>query len=348
MADSGGHWANLAEAQKLTQSELLSGVVDIAPKRNPLWLQFPVRQIAGSSVKWNRSNERGTASRMAVGSQLTWTDDITYEQVELSLAQFYKQSPLNKFIAGHYKNFNDYEVQQTMELKRSVAEFINDALVYDDKDYSALHMQGLHHWAVDNTGTDGDQDEGEGALSLLNVREVLDYMKHGTDFMAMSYELARYIDQFYQEGQAQFGDTNTPRPTMGRIIWTPDQQGMPTPSWAGVPIIRTDYLVAEQANTGAGSNARAKHSSGDAQYSILFVKRGGAQREMVDPGAIIHFGSKPEADAQEGEFFFYDRFPKLEDYDASGVRWTAYANLGVGSPLSVCRIYDIELGLPTN
>jgi hypothetical protein len=347
MADSGGHWLNLAEAQKLTQSELLSGVVDIAPKRNPLWLQFPVRQIAGSTVKWNRSNARGTASRMSIGDQLTWTDDITYTQVELSLAQFYKQSPLNKFVSGTYKSWNDYEVQHTLELRRSVAEFINDSLVYDNSDYTSNHMQGLHHWAVDNTGTNGDIDEGEGALSLLNVRTVLDYMKHGTDFMVMSFELARYIDQFYQEGGSQFGDTNVARPTMGRIIWSPDQQGMPTPSWAGVPLIRSDYLVSEQANTGAGSDARAKNSSGDAQYSILFVKRGAAQREMVDPGAIIHFGSKQDVDAQDGEFFFYERFNKLEDYDAAGVRWTSYMNLGVGSPLSICRIYDIELGIPT-
>lgn len=339
MADSGGHWLNLAEVQKLTQSELMAGVVDIAPKRNPLWATLPMRQVRGQSVKWNRSNARRSARRLSTGGQLTWTDNVSYTQVDVELAQFYDQTPLNKFVRDTYDNINNYEAQQLLELRTGVIETLNDALVYDDVDYTTTHMRGMHHWAVDNTGTDGDIDEGEGPLSLINVRTVLDYMLHGTTYMAMSFALARYIDQFYQDSgpasQAQ---------TMGRIVWERNEIGVPQPFWGGHPIIRTDYMVAEQANTGVGSDARAKQSSGDNQYSILFVNAGLGTMQMVDPGAMILFGGEGRG---QGEIFSTTYFPTLEDYDAAGLRLTAYGTMAVGAPRSMCRIYDIELGIPT-
>jgi len=276
---------------------------------------------------------------MAIGQELTWTDNVDYTPMELGLAQFYDQTPLNKFVRDVYKTKTDYEAQQLLEMRTGLIETINDALVYDDVDYTSLHMRGLNHWAVDNTGTDGDIDEGEGALSLMNVRKVLDYMSGGCDYMVMSFSLARYIDQFYQDA----GPASYAQP-VGRFTLTMDQAGKPITSWGGVPVLRSDYMVAEQANTGAGSNARAKNSSGTEMYSILFVKNGAPQRKMVDPGAVIHFGGEDRA---KGEVFRAERFDKLETYDAAGLRLTSYINLGIGAPRSCCRIYDITLDIPT-
>jgi len=339
VADSGGHWANLAEVEKLSQSKLLKGVVDIAPKRGPVLSELPIRQVSGLSTKWNRSDARRTATRMAIGQELLWTDNVTYTQMDLRLAQFYDQTPLNKFVRDVYKDKTDYATQQLLEMRTGIIETLNDALIYDDSDYTGLHMRGLYHWAVDNVGTDGYIDNGEAALSFMNVRKVLDYMSHGCDFMVMSYSLARYIDQFYQDA----GPTSWAG-TMGRIVWDKDEIGKPMMVWAGTPIIRSDYMVAEQANTGAGLDARAKYSSGVAMYSILFVCKGKAQKQMVDPGAIIHFGGE---DRESGELFKVERFDKLEKYDAAGLRLVSYLNLGVGAPRACCAIYDITLDIPT-
>lgn len=341
MADSGGHWLNLAEVAKLTQDELLAGVVDIAPKRGGFLEEFPMRQVHSPNILWNRSNARRTASRLTIGAPLTWSDNVSYSQITIALAQFYDQTPLNKFVRDTYGTINNYEAQQLMEIKTGMIETINDALVYDDVDYDATHMRGFHHWAVDNTGSDGDIDEGEGVLELMNVRKVITAGIHGIDFMAMNFSLANYIDAYYQDtGPADYAGT------MGRIVWTPQQLGLPTPIWGGIPIKRSDYMVAEQANTGVGSDARAKHSSGDEQYSILFFKRGMSTQAMVDPGCIVHFGGNGTEQRSEGQIFKGEYFDKLEGYDAAGIRMTAYLTLGVGAPKSLMRIYDIELGVP--
>lgn len=336
MADSGGHWLNLAELQKLTQSELLPGVIDESPKRGGLLTEFPVRQAMGQSIKWNRSNARRTAGRIAIGQQLTWTDNVTYSQVESSLSIFYDQTPLNKFVRDVYNTVNNYEAQQLLELRTGIVETIEDALIYDDVDYTSLHITGLHHWAVDNSG-DGDIDEAESALQMISSRAMIDYMKYGADFWLMSYNLARYISQFYQESYAGSSSAG-----IGSFIWAPSDIGLPVPVWGGVPIKRSDYMLEEDTNTGQGSTARAK-DSGSNNYSIFLCKRGMGMVER-DPGLNIGFGGDTH---QNGEFFRPERFDKLEDYDAGGLRLTSYLTLMCGSTLGVARIVDVTGAVPT-
>lgn len=337
MADSGGHWLNLAELQKLTQSELLPGVIDEAPKRGGLLTEFPVRQAMGQSLLWNRSNARRSATRIAIGTELTWSDNITYSQVSSALAIFYDQTPLNKFVRDVYGTVNNYEAQQLLELRTGIVETIEDALIYDDVDYNGLHITGLHHWAVDNTG-DGDIDEAESALQLVSARAMVDYMKYGADFWLMSYTLARYIDQFYQEG----GTAVSTRQHLGSFQWMPNDAGMPIPFWAGLPMKRSDYMVEEGANTGQGSNAKSQ-SSGSNNFSAFLCKRGSGMVER-DPGINIGFGGDTH---QNGEFFRPERFEKLEGYDAAGLRLTSYITLMCGSTLGIARITDVTGALPT-
>ncbi len=339
MADSGGHWKNLEELQRLTQSELLPGVIDESPKRGGLLTMFPLRQAMGQSLKWNRSDARRSANRIAIGSELTWSDNITYIPIEAELKIFYDQTPLNKFVRDVYGTINNYEAQQMLELRTGIVETLEDALIYDDVDYNTLQLPGLNHWAVDNTGTDGDIDEQEGALALINIRTVMDYMRHGTDFMLMPFILNRFISQLYQEGS--IGDGNTA--ALGQFVWQPSEVGMPMPWWGGTPIIRSDFMVAEQANTGQGSDARAKNTSGTNMYSIFFCKRGASG--MNDPGINLGFGGDTH---QNGEFFRPERFDKLEDFDAAGLRLTSYITLTTGSTLGIARIQDIVAAIPTS
>ncbi len=332
MADSGGHWANLAEVQKLTESDLIRGVVDESPKRGGILNMLPVRQAKGQSIKWNRSLTRRTATRVDIGAELVWMDNVDYTQKESELKIFYDQTPLNKFVRDTYDTFNDYATQQMLELRTGIWETLEDAHIYDDTDYNALQITGHHHWAVDNTGTDGDIDEGEGPLSLMNIRRVITYMRHGVDFIRLPFTILNQISAFYQEAG------HTPASLLGSFVWGPADAGKRIAFFDGVPLVPTDYLVAEQANTGAGSNARAKNTSGTKMYSMIFVKKGRPSFSASDPGVIMTFGGDTHAN---GQFFRPEFFPTLQNYDAAGLRVVNYGNQIAGSILSVGRIYDI-------
>ena len=58
MAASGGHWATLAEAQKLSQSTKIPGVFEEDIKRNNPIERVPVAQAAGTGLKieWLRED----------------------------------------------------------------------------------------------------------------------------------------------------------------------------------------------------------------------------------------------------------------------------------------------------
>ena len=78
MAEIIGHWANLAEAQKLTQSVLQSGIVETVIENNQLLPLLPVKQLNGKSWQWNREldwNPEDGGDFYGLGDQLIWHAD---------------------------------------------------------------------------------------------------------------------------------------------------------------------------------------------------------------------------------------------------------------------------------
>lgn len=336
MADSGGFWLNLAEAQQLTQPFLVPGVIQEHIRRGGVFDRFPLAQGMGTSIDWRREKGERTAQEIAVGGQLVWTNNVDYTAVSTTLKILYDQTPLDNFVASVYGTMVNYEAITHAAMVKGMLKQLEDRLIYGDTTFSnnSLQFDGLHAWARDNgtqtDGTDLDIDEG-GALALSNMRLLDDTMKLGTDFILMPYEIARRLDAFYQEG-----NTGSTSMSLGSFIWAPNEAGMRVPFWNGIEIVRSDYMVAEQAATGEGSDAMAKYTSGTREYSIFFVKPG--QVMLGEGGMTIAFGG---ATNEAGEVFKTEFFDKLENFDASGIRLTSYIGTLAGSKYSVGRIYGI-------
>jgi hypothetical protein len=334
-----GHWNSLTEVQKLTQSQLVPGIIEEDIKRNNILDRIPVAQALGQSIKWNRevSTLEDDVANVDIGSALTWTSSITYSQQETELKRKYVQRVLDDFIVEVYGTINDYKAIKFMEMQKGMVRRLGDDIFYDDLTYSAGNrdFDGLHALAALQNGTDLDIDEGEAGLSISNMRTQKDAMKHGVDVIYMPYEIARRLDAAYQETGLAALATATAG-TMGMISFGINDIGERVMFFDGSPIVRTDYLVAEQANTGIGSDARAKYSSGDKQYSVFMVKFGAIFNG--DPGLCLGFGNTKNV----GDFYKIVMFEALEDFDASGMRLVNYSAPLLGSKLCLGRIYDIE------
>ena len=124
MADSGGHWKNLTELKKLSQSTLVPGVIEEDIKRENPVMRVPVAQAAntGQSIKWLRESTTAedAVADVAVGGEVSWSEDIEYETVETELKICYLQRKLDKFGKDIYGNVNDYEAQVLLEMKKGV------------------------------------------------------------------------------------------------------------------------------------------------------------------------------------------------------------------------------------
>ena len=328
-----GHWSSLTQCQKLTQSQLIPGVIEEDILRNNILDRIPVAQAAGQSIKWNRESTviDGDVANIDIGEQLSWSASVGYDQQEVELKRKYIQRVLDHFIPDVYGTINNYEAQVLWEMKKGLIRDLGDAIIYDDLTYGTKEFDGLHALAAVQTGTDLDIEQ-SGALSLLNLRKQHDTMKHGVDFAYIPYLIARRIDAAYQEaGLARLASATSG--TMGMISYGVDDQGKRVLFFDGVPFLRTDFLVSETADTGEGSNARAKSSSG--QYTIFHIKFGDVFNG--EPGLTLAFGNTQMV----GQFYKIVPFEDLENYDAAGLRLVSYIAPLLGSKLGLGRVYDL-------
>lgn len=342
MADAGGHWNNLAEAQKLTQGTLVPGIIEEDISEGGLIGRLPVMQVPGQEIIYNRENDLPVAARAGRGSTFQWQDATTYSQITRELSTGYIQTPLDQFVESQYGNFNNYAAIQAIEDRKALMKLVENDLVYGNDDSTVgdvLQPKGLHQLAAlypqANAGSQESNtnslniDEGEAGLQLSNLRALEDSMQHGIDFWLFPYEIARRLDAHVQENAITTS-------TFGQISFGINEVGQRVSFWNGVPIVRSRYLVAEEANTGVDTTTlRAKQSTTANNFSVFAIKMGQVARR--EPGLSLGFGNS----GQQGEFFKTVFFPNLEDFDASGLRNVAYYNLVDGSTMSIGRIYDI-------
>ncbi len=349
MASSGGHWATLAQAQKLTQSTKIPGVIEEDIKRNNPIERVPVAQAAGTGLKieWLRelTITEDAVVFAGIGDQLSWSEDVTYTEVESQLRYLYIQRKLDRFVQNIYGTYNDYKVQVLMESEKGLIRKLGDKFLYADTTYGGTptEFDGLHALVAERgapwttsalTNSKKNMDMASGALSLLYLRTQIDDMKAGVSEILVPPQIGIRFDAAYEErGFTYAVSSNETAHLLTRGV---NQFGLPILFFAGLPLVRTDYLVAEEDGTGTGSssNARAKFSSTRA-YSIFPVLYGNVMDRM--PGLTYAFGGTEGA----GDLFEMWMWERLEDFNAGGIRLDSYGTVLLGSTHGLGRIFDI-------
>lgn len=343
MADSGGHWDTLAAAQKLTQSTKIPGFFEEDVKRNNPIERVTVAQAAKSGLKieWLREKSTNVATletavtEVDIGAQLSWTEDVDYDEMEAELKRSYIQRKLDHFVQGIYGTFNNYEVIMLGECEKALKRKVGARLIYAD-DYTSGQFNGIHAW-VRNASGDLNIDQGSVGLSLHNLRVMVDAMKHGCDELWMPFEIVRRMDAAYQE-KGFAGLAYNVGGNLGFLTLGYNELGKRVLFWDAIPIIRTDFLTGEETDSGltsASSDVRALYSS-DKSYSVFGVKHGNVMAQQ--PGLTYAYGGTEGL----GDFYKLVRFPELENYDAGGIRLVNYGAVLLGSSLCLGRIADAD------
>lgn len=346
MANSGGHWINLTAAQKLTQSLKIPGVVEEDIKRNNPIERVAVGQAAhtGRRIEWLREKPANVTALEAavadidIGEQLTWTKDMDYDEKNTELKRSYVQRKLDHFVEGIYGTYNNYEARLLLECEKAIKRKIGARLLYADVNASAKQFDGCHAW---NRQTSGDLniDQGGLGLSLANLRIMIDAMKAGVDEIWAPYEIVRRMDAAYQERGFTWTVSSTTRVgNLGFLSLGYNELGKRVLFWDAVPIIRTDFLVAEQQSVGltaTASDVRTLYATDEKGYSLFGVKHGNVLNQ--EPGLTYVYGGTEGF----GDFYKLVRFPELEDYDAGGIRLVNYGAVLLGSSLCLGRIADM-------
>ena len=351
MSDSGGHWATLSEAQKLTQSHKIPGVIENDIKRNNPLERVPVAQAAGTGLKieWLREKTitESDALEADVGQNLVWSEDVDYTEVESTLRYTYMQRKLDRYVQNIYGTYNDYQAQVLLEMEKGLKRKLGDRFLYADTTYGGAPTQfdGLHALnakigtpnsasvvAYSDLNLDGETIGFQ--FSLL--RRMLDAMLFGCDEIWVPGPIGIRIDAAYEE-KGFVGLASGTAGSLSLLTRGISDIGKPVMYFAGIPIIRTDYLVKEQEGTGTGATAdrRGKYASGTVTYSIFGVHFGNVMEK--DPGVCYAFGGTQAA----GDLYELYTWERLENYNAAGMRMDSYGTVLLGSPKCVARIADV-------
>lgn len=351
MADSGGHWKTLAEAQKLTQSLKIPGVFEEDVKRNNVLDRMPVAQGAGTGLKIEWLREKTTTedavAEADVGDQMQWGEDVEYTEVESILRRLYIQRKLDHYVEGIYGTYTNYKAQVLLECEKGLKRKVGSRIIYADYSYGGTPAQfdGLHAlaaergapWTTSALGNSKlNMDMANAALSLFYLRTQIDAMKHGVDEVWVPDVIGTRLDAAYEE-KGFAGLAYNSAASLALLTRGYNDIGKPIMFFAGLPVIRTDYLVAEQADTGTGSSSdkRGLYSSGTRNYSVFCVKLGNVLEK--DPGICFGYGGTEG----QGDFYKLRVWEDLEDYDAGGIRLVTYGTVLLGSTLCLGRIFDV-------
>lgn len=345
---SGGYYASLSEVLKATTPTLIPGAVDENTKRgNPVEiLPFVQANHTGEYIRWLRKGTtlEDNVADIGIGGTTIFSEAATFDAQTATLRIAYLMCKLDKYDNAIWQTVNNYEDAMAEGMMEDVTKVLGKKIIYDDYSYDAnkLQMDGLHAWAATNWGQAWDIDGNIEALALEDLRIIKDEMKHGIDFWLMPFAIARQIDRVYREmGIAAMGSA-AGAGALGLISYAVNSEGGRTTLFDNIPIVRTDYLVQEQVDTGQGSNARATFSSGTPYYSIFGIKLGQGLMTKGDPGVKVAFG-KTESD---GEFFNVEYFDRLENYIGKAMRVATYTQMIVGSKYAIGRITDIPNTVP--
>ena len=333
-----GHWKNLTEAQRLTQSQLIPGVIEEDIYIGSIIDRMPSALAKGKSIKWNREMTvvDSDVADVDIGEKLVWTSSIEYDPQETELKRSAIPRLLDNFIADVYGTINNYEAQALWEIKKGMFRRLGHKLIYDDITYGgAKQYDGIHAMAALQTGTDLDIDGAEAGLKLMDLRKMIDAMKYGCDAIFMPTCIARGIDSAYREGGIVY-TANTRM--LSAVTYGTNSEGGRIAYFDGVPIVRTDYLRGETVNVGDGSNLRAVDED-ETNYSIFGIKFGDIFNQ--EPGLCMAYGD-PE---MTSKLYKVDYFKQLENYDAKGIRLITYTAPLLGSKLCLGRIFDVESSL---
>ncbi len=324
-----GYYSSLTEAEKFVQSKLLAGVVQEIYEVGQLLSMLPVFTIDSKDLQYNRQTTPPSASFYDIHEQIPFTAQATGDTKTATLKRVSQAAILDRFMMDTYKDPNDYRTLILSGLTLGCLRTIEDKLIYGDIDNDAAEFDGIGH-LFEQDATNGDTftgtypqqlDEG-GALSLQNLRKLIDRVRPKPDILLMTRTMQNTLSAAaFEKGIA----TQVPG---AAITMTKNEFGFRVPFFDGIKIVISDYLSEDEVD-----NTGDKSSSTTTLSSIFAIRFG----QIMDGGLSLGIGGRTGG----VNFFHIDEIPVMEDYDAEALRLTAYATPALGSSVAMARIHSI-------
>lgn len=251
----------LAEAAKLSNDILLTGVIETVVKESPVLQSLPFIEIVGNGLTYNRENAAATASFFDVGD--TWTESTpTFTQQTATLKILGGDADIDNFLIATRSNVQDLEAAVVQLKAKAVQQKFDDTFVNGDVAVDAKAFDGIDKLTTAgqtiSMGTNG------ATLTLAKLDELIDLIVGGKpDILLMSKRSRRTLNSL---ARSSGGFLETDRNEFGQMVQF----------YNGIPIGISDYI----------SDAKTVGTSNDCStiYALQFGEGGVAG--LTSPGGL--------------------------------------------------------------
>lgn len=222
----------LAESAKLSQDDLVIGVVENIITVNKMFQVLPFEGIDGNALAYNRENALGDVQVGGVGTSITAKNPATFTQITSSLTTIIGDAEVNGLIQATRSNKQDQTAIQVASKAKSAGRKFQDMLINGTG--VSNEFDGLLNLATKNatTGTDGSN------ITFEILDELIDLVtdKDGqVDYFTMN---ARTLRSYNTLLRALGGAS------VNEVVELPG--GDKVPAYRNVPIFRNDWIPIDQ------------------------------------------------------------------------------------------------------
>lgn len=268
----------LAEAAKLTQDQLVAGLIESIVDVNPLYEMLPFTEIEGNALAYNRENALGDAQFLGVGGTITAKNPATFTKVTSELTTLIGDAEVNGLIQATRSDYTDQTAVQVASKAKSIGRQYQTAMITGDGTANSFAGM-LSLVAVSQTieaGANGAQ------LTFELLDQLLDKVKDKdgqVDFIMSSFSMRRkYFSLLRALGGAGINET----------ISLPS--GRTVPVYRGVPWFVNDFIPTNQVQGTSGAVCTTifagTFDDGSNKYGIAgLTARGAAGLRVQNVGA---------------------------------------------------------------
>lgn len=122
----------LAESAKLTQDQLVAGLIETIVDVNPLYEMLPFTEIEGNALAYNRENALGDVQFLNVGGTITAKNPATFTKVTSELTTLIGDAEVNGLIQATRSNYTDQTATQVASKAKSLGRQFQTAMITGD------------------------------------------------------------------------------------------------------------------------------------------------------------------------------------------------------------------------
>ncbi len=272
----------LAEAAKLSNDVLLTGVVETIIKDSPVLQRLPFIEIVGNGLTYNREDAAPSADFFDVGD--TWTESTpTFTQQTVTLKIMGGDADIDNFLIATRSNIQDLETAVVQLKAKAVQQLFEQTFVTGDEGTNPKEFDGLDE-LCDPSQTISMGVNG-GSLTLDKLDELIDAVKGGKpEILLMSRRSRRILNKLAR--------------TSGSFLEAErDEFGQMLQFYDGIPVGVSDYIADDQ----------TVGTSTDCSTIYAFQMGEGGLVGLTSPGGLIveQVGSLETKDASRTRIKWY-------------------------------------------